>query len=121
MRRSAIKQTEKERSGIVKNLNVTLHPSKLKEDDFAQKEIAELYNLERLAYAKLKQLRKYHLDLNKEVGRWQKKENLKQNQVKQLVMKAEKEKKTYGDMEKTLYRVSRIKLTTQDDASNFNV
>ncbi|VVC45094.1 Hypothetical protein CINCED_3A019499 [Cinara cedri] len=108
---SAIKQTEKERSELVKNLNVTLQPSKLKEEDLDQKEILELYNQERLAYAKLKQLRKYYIDLNQEVGRWQKKESKKQNQVNHFEMRMDKEQKTYGDMEKALYR----KINTYND------
>lgn len=90
-------------------MNVSLHPSKLNEDNVAHEEITRLYNRELLAEVKLKKLRTMYIDLKKEVCRWQKKEKSMQSRVKRFELRAEKERKTYGDMEQTLYRVSIIK------------
>lgn len=88
-----------------------MDPCKLKEDEIAQKEIIELYNLETKASKHLDKLRQCFADLKEEVSQCQKQENIKQNQIKLFEKKLEKEQKMHGDMSKTLFNVRKIKST----------
>lgn len=100
--RLAIKHFDKERTNVVTTLNLALHKTKIKQDDQNKYEIFELCNQRIQANSKLKKLKNYLTDLNKEIGLWQKREY-----KKQIELNLTKEKqKIFGNVEDILSAVS---------------
>lgn len=100
--RLAIKHFDKERTNVVTTLNLALHKTRIKQDDQNKYEIFELCNQRIQANSKLKKLKNYLTDLNKEIGLWQKREY-----KKQIELNLTKEKqKIFGNVEGILSAVS---------------
>lgn len=79
-----------------------MYNTKIKQDNQNKNEIFELYYQRIQANSKLKELKKYLTDLNKEIGLWQKREY-----QKQIELNVTKEKqKTFGNVENVLFTVS---------------